>query len=319
MKLNRFAKFAWFVLAFNLAVILWGAFVRASGSGAGCGSHWPLCNGEVVPQSYTIEKVIEYTHRATSGLALILIVAMAVYAFLAFPRGHRVRYGSVLSLAFILTEALVGAGLVLLGLVAQNSSMTRASLMSFHLVNTFILLAAMTVTAWWASSGAAVRLRNQGALLWIFGAGLVATLLLGVSGAVTALGDTLFPSSSVTEGLSQDISSTAHILIRLRLLHPTLAVSVGIGLMVLAFLTRQYRRNVAAKRLSLALPSIIALQLLAGLANVFLLAPVWMQLVHLFLADILWIVLVLMMAAALSENEQEAGEQVWVADATVAH
>jgi heme A synthase len=93
---------------------------------------------------------------------------------------------------------------------------------------------------------------------------------------------------------------------------------VGIGLMVIAFLTRQYRRNVAAKRLSLALPSIIALQLLAGLANVFLLAPVWMQLVHLFLADILWIVLVLMMAAALSENEQEAGEQVWVADATVA-
>jgi heme A synthase len=176
----------------------------------------------------------------------------------------------------------------------------------------------MTVTAWWASGGAAVRLRNQGALLWIFGAGLVATLLLGVSGAVTALGDTLFPSASVAEGLTQDLSSTVHILIRLRLLHPTLAVSVGIGLMVIAFLTRQYRRNVAAKRLSLALPSIIALQLLAGLANVFLLAPVWMQLVHLFLADILWIVLVLMMAAALSENEQEAGEQVWVADATVA-
>jgi heme A synthase len=318
MKLNRFAKFAWFVLAFNLAVILWGAFVRATGSGAGCGSHWPLCNGEVVPLSYTIERVIEFTHRATSGLALILIVAMAVYAFLAFPRGHRVRFGSVLSLVFILTEALVGAGLVLLGLVAQNSSMTRASLMSFHLVNTFILLAAMTVTAWWASGGAAVRLRNQGALLWIFGAGLVATLLLGVSGAVTALGDTLFPSASVAEGLTQDFSSTVHILIRLRLLHPTLAVSVGLGLMVIAFLTRQYKRNVAAKRLSLALPSIIALQLLAGLANVFLLAPVWMQLVHLFLADILWIVLVLMMAAALSENEQEAGMQAWLAGATAA-
>jgi heme A synthase len=318
MKLNRFAKFSWFVLAFNLAVILWGAFVRASGSGAGCGSHWPLCNGEVVPRTYTIERVIEFTHRATSGLALILIVAMAVCAFLAFPRGHRVRFGSVLSLFFILTEALVGAGLVLLGLVAQNSSMTRASLMSFHLVNTFILLAVMTVTAWWASGGAAVQLRNQGALLWIFCAGLLATLILGVSGAVTALGDSLFPSASVAEGLTQDFSSTVHILIRLRLLHPTLAVSVGIGLMFIAFLTRQYRRNVAAKRLSLALPSIIALQLLAGLANVFLLAPVWMQLVHLFLADILWIVLVLMMAAALSENEQEAGERAWVADATVA-
>ena len=56
-------RFAWFTVFYNVLVILWGALVRASGSGAGCGNHWPLCNGQVIPVSPGWHTVIEFTHR----------------------------------------------------------------------------------------------------------------------------------------------------------------------------------------------------------------------------------------------------------------
>lgn len=127
---RRFAIFSWSVLVYNLGIILWGAFVRASGSGAGCGSHWPLCNGEVIPRSPTVQTLIEFSHRLTSGVALILVVALTVAAFRAFPKRHIVRRGALFSLFFMLTEALVGAGLVLFSLVADNASIARAMFMS---------------------------------------------------------------------------------------------------------------------------------------------------------------------------------------------
>src|SRR5829696_8162535 len=117
MKLGRFAIYAWAVLAYNLLVILWGAYVRATGSGAGCGSHWPLCNGEVVPRAAAAQTLIEFTHRATSGLALLAVVALVAWVFQAFPRRHPARKGAASSLVLILTEAAVGAGLVLFELV----------------------------------------------------------------------------------------------------------------------------------------------------------------------------------------------------------
>ncbi len=196
MKLSRFAWYAWGVLAYNILVILWGAFVRASGSGAGCGSHWPTCNGEVIHWPEQTETLIEFTHRLTSGLALILIVGLLVWAFRSYPKGHPVRVGAVLSFIFILTEALIGAGLVLFGWVDENASAARAVAIAIHLVNTFILLAVLTLTAWWASPGGKpLQLKNS----WLNGAlglGFLAILGVGATGAVIALGDTLFPAAS---------------------------------------------------------------------------------------------------------------------------
>ena len=151
------SQFAWGVLAYNLAVILWGAYVRASGSGAGCGAHWPLCNGEVIPRAPSVATLIEYSHRLTSGLALLGVVALLVWTWRACAAGHPARRGAVLSLLFIITEAAVGAGLVLFELVADNATMARAMFMAAHLVNTFLLVAALTLTAWWLSGGGPLR------------------------------------------------------------------------------------------------------------------------------------------------------------------
>jgi heme A synthase len=302
MKLNRFAKYTWGVLALNLAVILWGAYVRASGSGAGCGSHWPLCNGVVIPRSPQIETIVEFTHRLSSGLSLVLVVGMLVWAFRSYPKGDKVRLGASLSMFFIITEALVGAGLVLFQWVAQDASLGRAISIGIHLVNTFLLLASITLTAWWASGGAGIQFNSHSLIVWGLALGLLGVMLIGVSGALTALGDTLFPAKSLAEGFSQDFSPTANFLIRLRILHPTIAISVGIYLLLVSSLVRFRPYTPLAKTFARALTALVVVQIFAGFLNVFLLAPIWMQIVHLLLADSVWITLVLMAATTLTEG-----------------
>jgi heme A synthase len=306
VKLNRFATFAWANLAYNIGVILWGAFVRATGSGAGCGSHWPLCGGEVIPRAPELETLIEFSHRVSSGLALLLVVGLVVWAYRAYPKGHLLRRGSGLALLLMITEALFGAGLVLFELVANNTSVSRAFVMAAHLVNTFLLLAALTLTALWASGGSPLRLRGQGPAAWTLGLGLAGMLVLGASGAVTALGDTLFPASSLSEAFREDFSPAAHFLIRLRVFHPLIAVMVGVYVMLVTrFLSSQYAKP-GARRLSRILTALVVIQLVAGAINVVLMAPIWMQLLHLLLADLLWITLVLFAASMLAKHESRS-------------
>ncbi|MDQ1559783.1 MAG: heme o synthase [Pyrinomonadaceae bacterium] len=314
MKLNRLAAYAWLVVAANLFVIVWGAYVRASFSGDGCGSHWPLCNGEVLPATGLAKTLVELTHRLTSGVALLLVIGLVWRTRKLFPRGHRVRRGAFWSLVFILIEALIGAVLVKFELVAGNASIARAFVMSFHLVNTFVLLAVLSLTAWWAMGGEGVRLRGQGRVGAIFAAGLVGTLLIAVSGAVAALGDTLFPSSSLAAGLRQDLSPAAHFLVRLRGLHPLFAVGIGIYTIATASYVNNFLRPglTRARQLASVLTTIFLVQLGAGILNIALLAPVWLQLTHLLLADLFWIALVLTSAASLAPDGAtvEQGEKL---------
>ena len=303
MTANRFARYAWCVLAYNLFVILWGAFVRASGSGAGCGSRWPLCNGVPVPRAPQLETIIEFAHRMSSGLSLVLVVVLVIWGFRVFAKKHPVRKAVVAVFIFEMVEVLVGAGLVLLGLVARDESVARAIVMPIHLANTFLLLGSTALAAWWASGHAPIHLRGQGLLGigWVIG--LAGVMFIGMSGAVTALGDTLFPAGSLIEGLRQDISPTVHVLVRLRVWHPVIAVAIA--LYVVAYLAPALaarRPGGATKKLSRIVIGLVAIQLAAGFLNVILLAPIWMQIVHLALASAVWIALVLLGAAALAAD-----------------
>lgn len=308
MKLNRFAVYAWLVVAANLFVIVWGAYVRASFSGDGCGNHWPLCNGEVLPTTGLLKTIVELTHRLTSGVALLLVIGLVWRSRRLFQRGHQVRRGAFWSLIFILVEALIGAALVKFELVAGNASIARAFVMSIHLVNTFLLLGVLSLTAWWAMGGPSVRWRGQGKVSVIFALGIIGTLLIAVSGAIAALGDTLFPVSSLAEGLRQDLSPAAHFLIRLRVLHPLLAVGIGLYIVAAASYVNNFLRpgSERTKKLTSILTTLFLLQLGAGVLNVLLLAPVWLQLTHLLLADFFWITLVLTSASALAPQRVTA-------------
>lgn len=298
MSMTRLARFAWAVLAYNVAVILWGAYVRATGSGAGCGSHWPLCNGEVLPRSPDVAMVIEFSHRITSGIALLAVVALAIWIRRTCPQGHPARLGGALSVFFMLTEAAVGAGLVLFQLVAENATLARAMFMAVHLLNTFVLLACITLTAWWLSGGQALSFRDRSPAAWRALAGCAALLLVSTSGAVAALGDTLFPSGTLAEGLAADLSTSSHVLIRLRVLHPVLAVGGALALLWIAPRLSQIA-GPASGRFASAVSGLVMFQLALGVLNLFLLAPVWLQLVHLLVADAIWIAFILLGAAAL--------------------
>ncbi|HXT20302.1 MAG TPA: COX15/CtaA family protein [Thermoanaerobaculia bacterium] len=297
--MSRLARFAVGTLACNLLVILWGAVVRATGSGAGCGSHWPLCNGEVVPRSPSLATVIEMTHRATSGLAGLMVIALAVWCFLRLPRRHAARRTAIASLVLVLAEGAVGAGLVLLELVGSNASAARAAYMGAHLVVTFFLLAALALTAWWIDRTPTLRHDRRTAALLALAA--VALLVVAASGAVAALGDTLFPAGSLVEGMRQDMSTASHFLLRLRVVHPLLAVTAVAYLLFLPQLVCAARLGKTPRKLGSAISLLALLQLALGAANIGLLAPVALQLLHLLAADLLWIAFVLFGAAALAD------------------
>jgi len=295
----RFARFAWGLCAYDVAVIVWGTFVRATGSGAGCGRHWPTCNGDIVPRAPRVETLIEVSHRLSSGTAFVLTAALLAWALRAYPRRHRVRRGAAVAMALMAAEALIGAGLVLFELVAHDASMTRALSTSVHLVSTFFLLASMALTAWWASGGPAPELRGQRAVGAALAVPLLAMLVVGASGAVTALGDTLFPSASLAAGLAQDFAPRAHLFVRLRAIHPVLAVATAAAIVVATSVVRTLRPSPAVEITSRAAGGLAVAQVCAGLLDLALRAPVWMQLAHLVLADCVWIALVLTAATSL--------------------
>jgi cytochrome c oxidase assembly protein subunit 15 len=301
--MRPFTRFAWSVLGVNLAVVAWGAFVRATGSGAGCGRHWPTCNGAVIPRAPAVETVIEFAHRASSGVALLLVVALAIWALRAFPRPSPVRGAAVAALALMIAEALLGAGLVLFGWVANDASAARGWVMALHLANTFLLLAALALAAEWSArpGGLAVSVRPATALA--LAAAVAAVLLAGVSGAIAALGDTLYPATSFTAGLRDELDGEAHLLLRLRLVHPFAAVAAGAALLAAARLAMRVRPEGRVRQLALALVALVALETAVGAVNVLLLAPVFLQIVHLVLADLLWLALVLLSAATLAPGE----------------
>jgi cytochrome c oxidase assembly protein subunit 15 len=298
---KRFAWFAWTVLAFNIPTILWGAYVRVSYSGDGCGAHWPFCNGQALPQKMTAPTIIEFTHRMMTGVDMVLVIALVALAFLVYPTRHIVRRYATASLAFLLVEAALGAGLVLFRMVARDQSVGRVWYLSAHLTNTMLMLGTMTLTAWLARSGVTrFKIRDsQPGVLWA----AAAAVLVSITGAVTALGDTLFPAGTLMEGMRRDLASESPLLLRLRVAHPAIAV-IGAGVVIWTALNFwRGSSSEGARKAAMRVVWLCGLQLFAGAMNLSLLAPVWMQLTHLFIGDVLWIAMTLLVAeSAVSEN-----------------
>jgi len=297
---KRFARYAWFVLGWNIVVILWGVFLRASKSGDGCGQHWLTCGGEVIPSAPELKTVIEYSHRITSFLAFVAVLVLVVWTFRKFEKGSPIRKTAMLSLVFVITEALVGAGLVLTGNTAETLTAARPFWMAGHLINTFILLAFLTLTARYASGGAPLTFQVDKKYLLAIGVGVAAVLIVGITGSIAALSTMLFPSTTLTEGVAKDLSSASNVLVRLRLLHPIVAILTSVFLVFLTGWLAKEQDQPAVKRWSNVLAVLVLAQIAFGAATLFLLAPIIMQLGHLFLADAIWISYVLLAASFLS-------------------
>ncbi|MFN7685216.1 MAG: COX15/CtaA family protein [Oligoflexia bacterium] len=307
--MSKLAKFSVGTLVFVVGVILWGALVRATGSGAGCGAHWPLCNGEMLPVISRNQTLIEFIHRASSGLSLLMVCAVGWVARRRFKDHARIRRLALLSVVGILIEAAIGAALVLLRLVEHDQSLDRAISIALHLANTCFLLGALTLLcrevvrvegavglAGAAGAGGKAREFGAPALVqgnWVLGGFVV----LAAAGAWTALGDTLFAPASFGEGWARDWARDAHFLERLRVVHPFLAL--GWVALTLPWLQGLRRAGLGGVPAVWALGLMVANVGVGGL-NVLLAAPLALQILHLAVANGLWISLVLCWSSARS-------------------
>lgn len=297
MTKKYFHRYSWALVGYIVLVILWGAVVRATGSGAGCGSHWPLCNGEVVPELARIETVIELVHRITSTLAGVFVIALVAMANRLYGIKSKVTRWAFLGLAFIIIEGLLGRALVVQEWVVDDASVARAVVVAVHLANTYILLATLTVTAWSSGKKHEFRMRGDQFLTILVGLGVIMSILFSAMGAVTALGDTLFPPQSL---FVKDLDSAGHFLVRLRVYHPVMAIlTSGYLIAVVRYVQRKELGEQVNFRGKFLIGAIL-IQVLAGGFNVLLLAPLFMQVLHLMLADIFWISLVLFTSEALT-------------------
>jgi cytochrome c oxidase assembly protein subunit 15 len=305
-------RFAWLTLAYNITVILWGAYVRATGSGAGCGNRWPLCNGTVLPRTPTAQTIIEFTHRLTSGLAILMVSSLLVWCWRKTSKGDWVRYSSLLAILFLFNEALLGALLVLFEHVAQDRSRERAILLCAHFGNTLLLLGALALTAHWLSQGCRrfSVVKNRAAAVAL---GLLATMSIGITGSLAALGDTLFPANSLRTSLVEDFSS-GNILLRLRFLHP-IAAAIAAAY-VLWLILKRLKNPGRLWNQGVMLAGVLIGQIGLGILNVLLLAPVWLQLVHLLIAELFWVLVVLASATLLFATVDCNSEVRMVMDST---
>jgi cytochrome c oxidase assembly protein subunit 15 len=289
--------FAWGVVVYFIIVFLGGTLVRATGAGAGCGDHWPLCNGTVVQHHPRIDTIIEFTHRIMSGFSLFAVLGLLVWTFKRTIRGHLARVAVVASLVFTMLEAILGALLVKLGLTAQSHSPIRPAYLSLHLSNTLLLLAALTLTAHLLGRSKAF-LRENTRLVAPFGAvaAVFVVMIVGVTGSLAALGDTLFPASSLGSALAQDFSTTSGWLVRWRWMHPTVAFFAGIFLIWLLVRAARQQTHWDNRRLSALVLLLLATVYTLGILDVVFLAPLWIQVTHLLAADTLWASLVVLTA-----------------------
>jgi heme a synthase len=294
-------RYAWFVVVYSVLVVLWGVVVRATGSGNGCGDHWPLCQGQVIPIHPKLATVIEYTHRMMSGPSEVpLIVLLLVWVFRAMPSGHLARSFAVAGLVLTFTEGLLGALLVKLGLTATSTSPLRPPMLALHLSNTLVLLGSLALTAHFvgrktAALREAVEFRHKLPAI----VGLLAAMMIGITGSLAALGDTLFPATSLRAAFAADFSASSEWLMRLRILHPASAVVAGAFILWLlwraVFVGRDDSRpNIELQRLGWWLAGLLGFQFVLGMLDVLLRAPVWMQVLHLAGADAFWCVLVVL-------------------------
>jgi len=285
---------------YTILVILWGAWVRISHSGDGCGDTWPLCHGVLIPVAEQGKTWVEFAHRGMSGLFGFLVLGLFFASRKIFPVGHKVRFWAKLSLIFMITEALLGAKLVLFKLVGTNDSPYRTVVMALHFLNSIMLTGSIALTDDFSRGFKWVRrkaspwtfegLRPQR----IFTGCLISFILIGITGAIAALANTLFPSESLSTGFVADLAADSHYLVRLRGLHPFFGLLFGGSIALTAWLSVQLQKpeELEFKKRSLQLALICGTGVLFGMATLLSMAPIWMKLVHLALAHSIWILLV---------------------------
>ena len=277
MKLNSYSKLGLFL---SIVSILAGAFVRATGSGDGCGATWPTCKGRIIPALTDTSELIEFSHRSVSGL--LLVVTLIIFSKTRrFQKGSLVKVVTNYLTFFVIFEAIIGAIIVLFEWVGLNSSLPRIVAVPIHLVNTFGLLGCYAILY-------KIIEDDLKEIKSIFNKNFILISLLfllsGATGSITALADVLFPSASFIEGFLEDFDKTSEALTRLRILHPIISSALSVVLYVYSTrINKKYGVNVKL------LKTFVIVAVLLGVFNVISNIVLPLSILHLAIADFLWI------------------------------
>ena len=281
---------SWAIVAYTIVIIAWGAWVRISGSGDGCGDHWPLCHGAAVPIGGSVKTWTEVAHRYSTAIFGIFILAQLVAIRRITPKENPARYWIWYTLFFTATEALIGRMLVKQGLVNESESLSRMYVMPLHLLNTSLLLFSSVMTAESVKFGARRPVQvSRTTKRWGFTISLLLALLLG-TGAIAALGSHLLPASSLSTGLADDLSATSHPAVRLRLLHPVLGLLIPVGVVLFISISSARASNPTLRTLYQRFGWAVGIMVVIGVATLTLLAPTWLKLLHLTMANLLVVI-----------------------------
>lgn len=273
----NFKRITQFLLVYTWIVILWGAWVRISHSGDGCGASWPLCHGQFLPDQAPTKTWIELTHRIMSGLYGILIVFYWAYSFFRKDFSKTIKKYINLLLFFTITEALLGAKLVLFGLVGQDDSTYRIFVMMFHLANSLLLSGTFGLILS-HDSKKSIPINStpwiNAAILWWFGVSLL--------GSIASLSNTLFPVDSLMSGFLDDFSAESHLIVKLRFWHPLIATlgALFFGIKFFQFRGLNY------------IGSLILFQMLLGASQILWHSTTSLKLIHLFFVHFIWYILI---------------------------
>ena len=293
---------AWTALAGTVVLVLSGDIVQATGSGAGCGESWPRCDGALLPGFEDSSTIIEFSHRALTVLLSGVVVVLFLGARRRYSRGHHLRRAALWAGVFFVIEAAIGALLVTYGWVEDDASIGRVIADGLHVVNTFFLVGALSLVVFYASGGrqlpSVIRKRGDRLFLW----GAVVLIGIAVTGAVNSLADTLFPADSVIDAVRSEFGAAAPFLLRIRAVHPVVAIAGGIVVYTIARLVAgRYPDQEPAAR---AVYWLIGAQFVVGVVNIALLAPLEVQVVHFLLAQALWISFLMLGFRTISRSDR---------------
>ncbi|NUN07318.1 MAG: COX15/CtaA family protein [Bdellovibrio sp.] len=289
MTKTQYKKFAFSLLIYTLLVILWGAWVRISHSGDGCGDTWPLCKGQLIPEAQQGKTWVEYGHRLMSGIYGFVVIYFWWVARKLYPVGHFARKVALATLIFMITEALLGAKLVLFGLVTTNDTPYRAFIMALHQINSFMLTGAVSLAFAAATLTAPLPAPSKEDRYYKYMPWLI--VAIGITGAWASLSNSLFPTENLWQGLLDDFSDQSHFLIRLRVWHPFFALLGGGGLALYFWLKAQTAESILLERRSYQMSLTLVTAIAFGILTLLLHAPVWMKIGHLALAHTVWVLL----------------------------
>ncbi len=297
------------MLWLTVAVVIGGALVRATDSGAGCGESWPICGGQIIPEIGNYHTAIEISHRLMTGLLAIVLLSLFILIRRGYGKEHRLRRAAVGAGVLLIIESLLGASLVIFGWVEFDASIARLIVVPIHLINTFLLVGAMALVAFYASGGSQVKIDLKRTTDKLLLAGAMLVIVIGATGALNALADTLIKSDTLGTSSGDGVQLTEAVLRQIRTIHPFTAIIGGLVLfMLVRFLAVDAEPKV--RYLIFGVQGIIWLQFVVGLVNIALDVPLETQLLHLFVADVLWILFMLIAFNLLAARTSRTTERV---------